>query len=800
MCATLLLFGCQGEVEEPLRPTGPGPDPMEPPDEIPCGSAGAAITFFERRCATCHQGSRAYPDLTRGGLAALEGLESQGMPGERLLVPGDPEASWLFRKMAHTQGDDGGAGMPLGLDRPVEQLAEIEAWIVEGAPTACDELAPPSIPYDPNALDPDALFTCADPTAPRSSPTRLRRIDAAEFNAVAIGKASTNPLAPPEGTRYSTYANDITIDAPTVGLLLPQFPRATIEWAVADPQGAGARRMYGVGVVGCMANNADPSDDCIDTYVETLLRRGALFRGPTPEEHARLRAFLTDAMAREATESITRRQTLDLVAQAARLSPGALFRPELGESPDGRRRLTDDELALALGHVISANPPGLPIPNDPSGTISPEDPDADNLAGGRLNRVAAAAADGSIGDPAVRVALLRHYAGGVVAERRPDLSTRGNDNPARGEYWLNSNLLGFFREWLDYGDANVVFKQDPAATSSFEDQDIGPSFSELRSSENGSEGTLVNQLDDLIARVVIETDAGGGDVFETLMTTTEWHLPSNLGAGSTTPCTTDADCGSGQTCTHTMYCTGSTRRKHYWKQAVFGITENVGVLREDRWVSMDPARRMGVLTHPAWLAAHGGNFEDDASLVERGAWIRTHLFCQSFGDLSDVQGLVAMLPPQPTDGSPLLSARQRVVQATEDPATENAQSCYGCHQYMNSLGYAFELYNHAGFEREWDHSGAPDGTTVIDNLPDPDLNRAYASPMELVQAIATSPYARRGFVRHAFRYFMGRDEVMADGCTLAEMEDALNRTGSFLSMLEALISSETFEYRHEGGQ
>ncbi|MFK7989110.1 MAG: DUF1588 domain-containing protein [Sandaracinaceae bacterium] len=787
-----LTLSCQSI--EPLRPTPS--EPPEPPVNT-CGSVGEALIVFNRHCETCHQGSRQYPNLTPAGVVELVGLESRRMPGEQLIVPGDPEASWLFRKMSHTPSRETGALMPLGADEPIAELAMIENWIAEGAPTECDDLPPREpIPYDPNALDRGELFTCADPGAPRSSPARVRRIDAREFNALAIGKAGTNPLSAPEGTRYSTYAEGNSVDTPTLQLLMSQFPQAVIEWTVPDPQQSGARRMYGSAQgAGCVSSGT-PDDACIDGYIERLLRRGNYGRDPSPEEHARLRSLLVDALAREDSEDIPRRETLELVAQAARLSSGTLFHPELGENEEARRRLTDGELGLALSSILSASPAGLPIPNIPGGILSDEDPDLDNLDGGRLNRIALAVEDGTIGDAATRVALFRHYAGGVVADRRPDLSTRAADHDPRGEFWIADNLRRFFQEWLDYGSANTRFKQSPDLTSGFEDDDTGPSFNNLRSSSNGDEATLVQHLDDLIARVVVETDEGSGDVFEELMTTTTWHLPSNLSAGSTIPCTDDSVCGE-QTCTHTGYCTDSTRRSHYWMQAVFGIRDNVGTAREDRWVEMDEGQRMGVLTHPAWLAAHGGNFEDDASLVVRGNWIRRRLFCQSFGDLSDVRGLVAMLPPQPDDG--MLSARQRVYQATEDPETENAASCFGCHQFMNSLGNPFELYNHAGFERAYDHGGAPDGSTVVDNLPDPALNRAYATPMEMVQAFGASEEARRGFVRHAFRFFMGRDEVLEDACTLVEMEAALAENGSFFAMMEALISTETFTHRHAGG-
>jgi hypothetical protein len=206
---------------------------------------------------------------------------------------------------------------------------------------------------------------------------------------------------------------------------------------------------------------------------------------------------------------------------------------------------------------------------------------------------------------------------------------------------------------------------------------------------------------------------------------------------------------------------------------------------------MPATERSGVLTHPAWLAAHGDNFEDDASLVHRGHWIRENLFCESVPGLENV-----MVAARLGDRSPTLSARDRVNAATgtEAMATGTQATCIGCHGLMNTLGFPFEQYNHAGFIRVTDHGHAPDGSTVIDNLPDPAMNRAFASVQEYTQAIANSTYAKRCFIRQAFRYFAGRDETMADACTLAEMENALNH-GTFIDMLVALVTSDTFLYR-----
>lgn len=774
-----VTLGCSGWLGDPSggpagpgeRDAGPGVDAGPP---VACGETGQAILYFERACATCHQGSR-FPDLRRDALPRLLELESRRVPGERLLVPGDPEASFLYRKMAHTQGEGGGAGMPLGRATPVPELALVERWIREGAPTRCEELAPPEVPYDPNTLDPAELFTCEDPDAPRSSPSRVRRITDDEFTQVAVNATGTNknPLQAPEGLPYSTYAEGVGMDSATLRLLMLHLPAASSKWTRGDPGGG---RMYGLHkccseprsqIVACMEDQATPTDDCLDRYVDTLLRRGALFRAPTEDESSRLRAYLVERIAAESESGITRIETLSEVAQAALLMTGALFRSDVGDpmTMDGTvRELSNTELAFALGSVLTPAPVGAPIPQ---GYGSEDDPDHGLYDDGRLARIAAAAADGSIRDPETRVALFRHYASGI-SEVRPDVYTGYRDT--RGDYWIAPRLLAFFRDWLDYGHANSAFKDNPAATSAFPSTGLQYDaavlgYASLQGPPQHSgahESNLVQQLDDLIARVVVETDRSGDDVFRTLFTTRQAFLPSHGEPRST------------------------------W---AYGWTEPIARDDAERWVTLNESRR-GVLTHPAWLGAHGGNFEDDASLVLRGHWLRTKLFCQSFGDLSDVQGLQAMLGPS----DPMHSARMRVARATEpgvdpDADLETVTQCWGCHQYMNTLGDAFELFNHAGFERATDHGGPPDGSTVIDNLPDPALNRAYSGPVELVEAIAESAYARRGMVRHAFRYFMGRDEVLADGCTLVEMEAALDRTGSFLSMIEALVASDTFVRR-----
>jgi len=748
-----------------------------------CGSVGQVITFFESNCAGCHQQSR-FPDLTRAGLPHLAQLESRVVPGQRLLVPGDPTTSFLYRKLAHTQGAAGGANMPIGRADTVPELATIEQWIRDGAPTDCPVLPPSSVSYNPNTLDQAALFRCADPTAPRSSPSRLRRTTDTEFTQVTVNAPgmALNPLAPPAGLPYSTYPDRTGMDSATLRLLMMQLPVASEIWSAGDPRWpSGLARMRGISsccvdrssVVSCMLV-ATPTATCIDQYVDTLLRRGSLFRAPAADETTRLRAYLVQQIAAESASGISRHDTLSEIAQAALIMTGSLFRSDVGDPATSRgteRRLSDTELAFALGSVLSDAPVGAPIPESVSWT---DDPDAASFRTGRMGLVAQAAADGTIQDATTRISLLRHYGGGI-SPNRPDVDV--GPRASRGDYWLSRRIMGFFREWLDYASANTVFKDHPGATSAFADRGDQYSrtvrgFAHLQSpprTSGSSEPNLSQQLDDLIARVVIESDTSRQDVFEGLFTTRMAYLQAQP--------------------------TMNDPVSALW---VYGSSTTVAANDAARWTTYPiSGPRVGVLTHPAWLAAHGGNFEDDASLVHRGRWIRTELFSSAVGELSDVRGLQAMLGPSDAAHS----ARARVRRATEpgvDPtAGPDAASgaCWSCHRDMNPLGYPFEQFNHAGFERLTDHGGPPDGSTVIDNLPDPSVNGTYANVGDFMGAIAQSRYARRGMIRHAFRYFMGRDERPTDGCTLVEMEAGLDRDGSFFSMLEALISSETFVWR-----
>ena len=658
------------------------------------------------------------------------------------------------------------------------------------------------------------------------------------------------------------------MDVDTLDLLMLQLDEAGISWAAA-PSAATNMAVLKSEAVACMLSgrprNWPPSEECKAGYIDALLRQGALFRTPTDEERTALSERLDELIA-EGGGFEARDDALLTLAKSALLMTGALFRSEVGSGRAEPSPLSAEELILALGSVIDTHPVSSSHRDDVAFTEGY--PDAEDPAAGYLQALRAAATDEaerSIFNPEVRRSLLRSYGSGVASRGphpesttnqeplRPDLRDDGGAASNRGEYWLAPRIMGFFREWLDYESADTAFKDDPGATSqwetssSFFDQ-TAKGFRRVQNAIGEGEGTLSRQLDDTIARAVVEAEEPGIDVFEHLLTTRHWRLPSNRSLVSDRECTERTDCAfvcdtddgdpiwcplgetdytdaneaglcvnsrgepapgsptTEQGCPSFPVCNASAGRcivrvakatPDIARVYGFGDGDDIPAYPDGRWVMMPEGERLGVLTHPAWLGAHGGNFQDDMSLVFRGLWVRERLFCSPVGHAP--AGVVAELVER-EEGQ---TARERwrvteernVVRRAED---SSIPTCAGCHSLMNPLGLPFEHFNHAGFVRDRDSDGEPpDSSTMVPEgySPDPTLVGSYSDFGEFIRALAASPRARQSFVRHAFRYFMGRDEVYEDSCTLAEMGAALDDTGSFFAMLEALVSSETFTHR-----
>ena len=122
--------------------------------------------------------------------------------------------------------------------------------------------------------------------------------------------------------------------------------------------------------------------------------------------------------------------------------------------------------------------------------------------------------------------------------------------------------------------------------------------------------------------------------------------------------------------------------------------------------------------------------------------------------------------------------------------------CWRCHQKIDPLGLPFEMYNHIGLYRTKEQGKVVDTTGEIADSGDPDLDGPVKDPLEMIQKLANSERVKQVFVRHAFRYWMGRNETINDATVLQDAYHAYrDGGGSMNAMIASLITSDAFLYR-----
>ena len=226
---------------------------------------------------------------------------------------------------------------------------------------------------------------------------------------------------------------------------------------------------------------------------------------------------------------------------------------------------------------------------------------------------------------------------------------------------------------------------------------------------------------------------------------------------------------------------------------------------EDQLLNYSPVQpfklehRKGILTHPAWLIAHSQNTQSDP--VKRGRWVREKLLA---GRVPDIPITVDAVIPE--DHEKTLRSRLEKVTA--------AQECAKCHQFMNPLGVPFGMYDDFGRFRTVESLEHADKVirkeaekTVYQTLPidakgmlegtgDPALDGSVNDALEMIDRLAKSTRVRQSIIRYAFRFYLGRNEMLSDATTLLDADRAYVQSGgSFKAVIVSLLTSDSFMYR-----
>ena len=251
------------------------------------------------------------------------------------------------------------------------------------------------------------------------------------------------------------------------------------------------------------------------------------------------------------------------------------------------------------------------------------------------------------------------------------------------------------------------------------------------------------------------------------------------------------------------------RRERYW-----GIESKKFDLPKDTPAYWDypveqpfrVADRKGILTHPAWLIAFSANSATDP--IRRGRWIREKLLA---GVVPDLPITVDAKVPE----DPHKSLRERVATVTK------AAACVKCHNRMNDLGYPLEQFDDFGRFRSVEKLEHPENiikagngensfdvyktkpiesTGFLSGTGDPKLDGEVKDSFDLIDRLAKSDRARQSIIRHAFRFFLGRNELLSDSQTLIDADTAyLKSGGSFKAVVVSFLTSDSFIYRKRMG-
>jgi hypothetical protein len=194
----------------------------------------------------------------------------------------------------------------------------------------------------------------------------------------------------------------------------------------------------------------------------------------------------------------------------------------------------------------------------------------------------------------------------------------------------------------------------------------------------------------------------------------------------------------------------------------------------------DSRRAAGILGQANTLTVT--SMRDRTSPTRRGKWVSENLLCVA------IPPPPPMIPPldAPSTTAPT-SARDRLAQHRQ-----KGTSCYGCHQYIDPLGFGLEHFDPVGRWRDTDSGAAIDATGNV-----PVSNAPFDGAVSLAGAVAADPRFLDCVIRKLMTYALGRSLVttptagtpLDDTAGLADIRARLGSSSAQLRQLVELVAT-----------
>jgi hypothetical protein len=480
----------------------------------------------------------------------------------------------------------------------------------------------------------------------------------------------------------------------------------------------------------------DPQVAPTDAQLEAAIAfqfKQILKRPPTDREREKFVALLKKNIS-EAGPVVGARYTLATVL----MLPEAVFRMEVGSGQrddKGRVRLAPREIAFAIAYALTDKGPDSQL-------------------------------------------LTAAATGGLDTDEGVSLHVRRLLGDAKTE---KPRILRFFREYFGYDKAIDVFKEANGGGSAVD--------------HPGHEPRVLVEDTDRLVQYVLDQDR---DVLRELLTTNKSFVAYKNAADQKKKLAE----------ARAKYEEEQKNPKNKGKKfnpQVKMVFESYGLkdFPDEQPVELPADQRAGILTQPSWLVANSTTFDNHA--IHRGKWIRERLLGNVVPDIPITVDAQIPVAPEKT-----LRERMSVTQQ---------EYCWKCHRLMNDLAYPFEQYDHFGrlratelvldpeaTEKNVDKKGKNLGPVMrgaplnisglVAHVGDPSLEGPVNSPVELMKRLASSERVEQVFVRHAFRYWLGRNESPGDAASLRATYKAYKESGgSMQTLIATLLTSESFLYR-----
>jgi len=621
--------------------------------------------------------------------------------------------------------------------RPMpESVAAVIRWANAEAKRANRHFTRREAYANGNKVPHESLFNPKD-IPPFAADPQIRRISPEIYAAfVAEMKAKSRlgqPFSPSGRTTFKDMGTP-KVDEPVTAQLLQN--------ALSIVESRTAHKLEGDKVVGNLTKEfsalfhpvTPPSEPQIEAAIVHQFNQ-ILRRTPTDAEKTRFVALMKKNIA-DAGQTVGVRYTLATVL----MLPEAIFRMEVGSgTPDakGRIRLAPREIAFALAFALTDKRPDAAL----------------------LTAAAAGELDTDAG----------------VAKQVQRLL----DDPKTEK----TRVLRFFREYFGYDKATDVFKEANGGGSAVD--------------HPGHEPRALVEDTDRLVQLILEQDK---DVLKELLTTTKSFVAYKTAADSKKKIAeAKAKFEADRQKDPAKFKDKLFKPQQKLIYESYGLTDFPDV----QPVELPADQRAGILTQPSWLVANSTTFDNHA--IHRGKWIRERLLGNVVPDIPITVDAQLPIAPEKT-----LRTRMAVTQEAY---------CWKCHQLMNDLAYPFEQFDHFGRYRaaeivqdleatalNVDGKGKPKGPVMkgapldisglIAHVGDKSLEGPIKNPIDYMKKLAGSKRVEQVFVRHAFRFWVARNEAPGDAASLQATHKAYSESGgSMKALITALLTSESFLYR-----